>query len=72
MYRNLSSQVKKFNKGTIKNTSKFIEKYNKKFNVFQHKTRRIKLKAGEAIKKIKAGKRPWSPKYRNVTDPLEF
>ena len=72
MHRKLSTQLKKFEKGKIKNISKFIEKYPKQFNVFQHKTRNIKMKVGEAIKKIKAGKQPWSPKYQNVTDPIEF
>ena len=69
---NLTRLVKKFKNGTLKNVSSFKKKYSERFDSLQSATYEDKLNAGKIIKNIKAGKRHWSPKYKNAVLPVEF
>ena len=68
----LARDVKSFQLKKIKNVSKFVQKFPKRFNSFESKTSNIKTAVGKKLRKIRAGKRPWSPKYKQITNTIDF
>ena len=68
----MNRNTKSHQKGKIKNISKFIQKFSKQFDHLESKTSSIKTNTGKRIKKIKAGKRDWSPKYKQITGAIRF
>ena len=80
-HHNIFRTKKKLEKEKIKIKSKIsqgleieeeLNKYSRKYNNFQIKTRSIKLNVANKIKDVHAGKDPWSPKYKKLRIPIDL
>ena len=66
------SQMYSSNKESKERKKDFKRTIKKKFDSFHSKTRRIKIKVSNKMRRKFAGEQPWSPKYKRYSQAIEL